>query len=465
MERIVRQAAGAGFNGTLFNFGGGGDNSTRGKVSTKDIRRYDEQIMIPKNHLLHIQQQIQLQRIPPDQWVATLISSIPNNSPVAIDLCHVDKRPYESHEDHYKRVCKRFISHHSPTETELAQNRQRVEIMAKDARESLPNFRARMEAALHRAFPDGLRDKRDRIEWQRIFVQALEPDMIRELNRTKLAFDYSQEWVAWVKSLEPLYTFRDPSTAATANQLQRRRIDEMGQTNAFAAAASVNRPKQPTPVSYLNSSGEVVQAYQHDIDPFAMPQIESYSGRGQPQQERGGQGRGGRGGRGGRQQDRGSKRERQQERSLSPPAAAGRQQQDRGVTHPSPRPTSSSPPPAIKDEPRSKRFRVKFKEDRQIGGGQQSGGAGDGGYHRSNAVQDTQTKFPSSERQTRGPGDWGPCSSCGLGHSWAFCYRNPASSKYKPEHRNFTGPAPMAKQPGYKLGDEWRNRRTETPSQ
>jgi hypothetical protein len=343
------------------------------------------------------------------------------------------------------------VQRFSPTETELAQNRQQAQALLKSPLEALETFKARFESAMHRAHPEGIRDRRDREEWQRIFVQALEPDIIREVNRNTLAHDYSTEWSTWVQSLRPFYAFREPKSAADNDAQQLRRIRETNQTNALITTS--NRVLPALPVPFVNSSGETVQAYTYDLDPFTTPFADSSSRRDSQHSA----GRGGRGGRGGRQHERGSKRGRQQDEYDSPPPSPTRPAANPGLR--SAMKQTTSPPPVVKEEPHAKRARVVHFRRHPAPGSRYEDAAANSSF----AVQNSGRSNAPTGKDRNGQLVYGPCSSCGLAHSWEYCYRNPKSPRFKPDQQSLKGLAPIAKQAGYVLGDEFRSNQAGQP--
>ena len=80
------------------------------------------------------------------------------------------------------------------------------------------------------------------------------------------------------------------------------------------------------------------------------------------------------------------------------------------------------------------------------------------------AQTSTKDSNPPRMRNRFGQPVYGPCSSCGLAHSWEYCYRNKDGKRYKPEQGMLKGLSTMAQQPGYVLGDEFRTNQSGSSS-
>lgn len=423
------------------------------RIPLKDIPLFDPIVTTPAAHLRNLALFHSTQYIPEKQWPQVLIYSVNRLPHTMSTLSSIHPREGESHADHYKRLVDSFKKQHTPNEALAVVLRGELHKLHKNPdTENIQIYAARFMGAVEKARPD-FKEGEMYFEKERrmMLLENIEEDVKKECWARGLQTDWQTPWHEWLGKIEALYLTRHTENAMPANRRQRELVHKSD--GARPEITSTGNLQLQTLIPHVDVHGRQVFVSQAARDPFQSPSFSTYgqvlpvsyapaaaaaaSTVAVPPQHpprRRGQGR-------------------SRKREHSPSRSPERPSRDH-----SSRPHRSNPA-AVKQEHPAKEARTERSRLRSSHPSRQ----GSRPAHMSSANATSLNRDASHsavDTTTAGFKIYGPCKEpggdhrCGLNHSWDYCYRNPKSPKFKEEHRDFKGPSPTAAKPGYKLGDE-----------
>jgi hypothetical protein len=348
--------------------------------------------------------------------------------------------PGETHEGHYKRAVTLFKARYQAPQSELAVRRRKLNAMTKGPDEAIGDYVRRFEQAWTLAYPGQSRVGTTAMEdkWM-LFISTLELDVQRLYGISQKPAP-GADWITLTAHLEYLYTLRDPhamvDTARSAVRLNRAKQQIMEDDRPTQLANGVHRPnveytdmrghRRTLPSFYDNPYEAPTPTLEtiHAIGERAPAAAASSSGGSAPQQSKGKRKRGKRG------------RSDEPTTDDEPPAASS-QHDGRGNEA-----NREHQRALAAKKPRDEKGHFVKREGNAPATGSNATPLGSRAVHKGRNTAGREVEIR------------GPCSGCGLNHTWERCRRNKNWVGYKEEEGRKTGKHWIAAIPGYKLGDE-----------